>query len=779
MKIIVVFLVVLFAFGCASEPSAVSDRLDSPAGRVNVLDFGCAGDGVTDDTACIQSAVDSISSGRPGGTIFFPCGPGVGTYKITDEITSGHGGLRFLGCGPTRQNDGPVSNLYYGSTILASGVSKKFFNIDGGASVGFSGPIFEYLNFLGDDITAVSTTNNIDFIDGGGSNDKIKLTGQNATSLGFTVGMEIAVQYTNTIAHFTGSGVDDLDFSTGPNEITRTAGSFITDGFKVGFPVSVSNTASNNGTKTVTAVAALILTVSDTLTLENNVDAKLVMRSSTDGIYTVSAISTTSTTDDTLEVPTGSFTAGLTGTNARVSNRSMFISIRAKNNGAVRYCSFNGLHIAINLDSGQPDLSGGDASWIDLIHNKFRQVDRAISQPDLPSGVQSSFLVQGGNFLIRDGGYGIYMPAANPQSRVIGTKMDGPDNSIGILLRGYGAMIIGNTFEDPGIAIAVEAPGPHWLSGRRNTLIGNFFTVNPTAGIYFGPDTNENNAHANLYNGTSVGIDDHGIGNCVHDYRHEGCNFKQTELAGPQTIPVNQSHVHLKTFDPGDDFDLPDGRDGQIMQITYTRDNGNQWCKVTPDNFLHGSHIEFRAEGETVKLKYIKTNEKLAGRWHMVSGTAHLIGAVEGMLFQETTAVGTDSGTSEKTLLSYSLPAHTLVRDKTGIRIRAWGQTGGSATEKQIRLKFGATTLYDSGLSEVAPNDEDWYIEATVYRTGASTQDAIVQLGFYDGAVIAPVFSNPSDSLASATTVSITGQNGSGGVANDIIAEGFSVEYLP
>lgn len=50
-------------------------------GGVNVLDYGAAGDGVTDDTAAIQAAIDEVFS-LYGGTVFVP----VGEYKITSPL---------------------------------------------------------------------------------------------------------------------------------------------------------------------------------------------------------------------------------------------------------------------------------------------------------------------------------------------------------------------------------------------------------------------------------------------------------------------------------------------------------------------------------------------------------------------------------------------------------------------------------------------------------------------------------------------------------------------
>lgn len=56
---------------------------------------------------------------------------------------------------------------------------------------------------------------------------------------------------------------DTCDFATS-STITRATGSFVTDGYAVGGQVTVINSTSNDGTYTITAVAALTLTVSGT-----------------------------------------------------------------------------------------------------------------------------------------------------------------------------------------------------------------------------------------------------------------------------------------------------------------------------------------------------------------------------------------------------------------------------------------------------------------------------------------------------------------------------------
>ncbi len=74
-----------------------------------------------------------------------------------------------------------------------------------------------------------------------------------------------AVQYYGEVGDLTG---DSPSFAT-TSTITRTTGSFVTDGFIVGGQVRVANSTSNDGTFVLTGVAALTLTVSGTpLTVE-------------------------------------------------------------------------------------------------------------------------------------------------------------------------------------------------------------------------------------------------------------------------------------------------------------------------------------------------------------------------------------------------------------------------------------------------------------------------------------------------------------------------------
>jgi hypothetical protein len=88
-----------------SVPTNVEAKLSE---YVSVKDFGAVGDGVADDTAAIQAAVDALTE---GGQLFFP----PGKYKLTDEITlpsvgaltlQGSGGVDFIRGSPVPSGSG-------------------------------------------------------------------------------------------------------------------------------------------------------------------------------------------------------------------------------------------------------------------------------------------------------------------------------------------------------------------------------------------------------------------------------------------------------------------------------------------------------------------------------------------------------------------------------------------------------------------------------------------------------------------------------------------------
>lgn len=79
------------------------------AQTVSVKDFGAVGDGVTDDTAAIQAAIDAVVT--TGQKLYVPAG----TYIITDELVA-NGSLKIFGDGASSVLD--CSGLSSGTTAL-------------------------------------------------------------------------------------------------------------------------------------------------------------------------------------------------------------------------------------------------------------------------------------------------------------------------------------------------------------------------------------------------------------------------------------------------------------------------------------------------------------------------------------------------------------------------------------------------------------------------------------------------------------------------------------
>lgn len=95
--------------------------------------------------------------------------------------------------------------------------------------------------------------------------------GTDNTDTAAPVDFEFAGEVNEAVAFYTEIGdlTGDSPSFASTSTITRSTGSFITDGFIVGGQVSVANSTSNDGAWTLTAVAALTLTVSGTpLTVE-------------------------------------------------------------------------------------------------------------------------------------------------------------------------------------------------------------------------------------------------------------------------------------------------------------------------------------------------------------------------------------------------------------------------------------------------------------------------------------------------------------------------------
>jgi hypothetical protein len=103
--------------GAAAVARTLANRF---ADVVNVKDFGAVGDGVADDTAAIQAAIDFTAS-RNGGYVNIPSG----TYKVTSPIEITSSNIKIEGEGGDFLHDGgtgalPATKIVYNGLVSAA-----------------------------------------------------------------------------------------------------------------------------------------------------------------------------------------------------------------------------------------------------------------------------------------------------------------------------------------------------------------------------------------------------------------------------------------------------------------------------------------------------------------------------------------------------------------------------------------------------------------------------------------------------------------------------------
>lgn len=106
--------------GVGSVLRSIQDKLRE---RVSVLDFGAVGDGVADDTAAIQTAINYLNQTNFGGILYFPRG----VYKTTLMLT-----VPWTGSGIIFQGEGGVDQSGDGvSTILGEHLGDAVLSLQG------------------------------------------------------------------------------------------------------------------------------------------------------------------------------------------------------------------------------------------------------------------------------------------------------------------------------------------------------------------------------------------------------------------------------------------------------------------------------------------------------------------------------------------------------------------------------------------------------------------------------------------------------------------------
>jgi hypothetical protein len=128
--------------------------------------------------------------------------------------------------------------------------------------------------------------------------------------------------------------------------------------------------------------------------------------------------------------------------------------------------------------------------------------------------------------------------------------------------------------------------------------------------------------------------------------------------------------------------------------------------------------------------------------------------------------------TGEDDLHSYTIPASVLSADGQSIEVEAVVACAANANNKQVRLKYGATTIADSGV--VAQNGGSMVLRARITRTAAATQRA---LGTVQAAAhVASLYTTPAETLSGTVVLKLTGEGTS---TDDLISKVTVIKWAP
>lgn len=158
-----------------------------------------------------------------------------------------------------------------------------------------------------------------------------------------------------------------------------------------------------------------------------------------------------------------------------------------------------------------------------------------------------------------------------------------------------------------------------------------------------------------------------------------------------------------------------------------------------------------------------------------IGGVETLSGISLRNLTVNTTTVG-NVGTGEDDLRTYSVPAATLAVNGDHLVWEAAGTFAGTANDKRVKVKFGATTMFDTGVLAITAAG-DWQVNGLVIRTGAATQRCVARFTSTDAALpTATDYTTAAETLSGAITLKLTGEATAN---NDIVQELLIVRLLP
>jgi len=146
-------------------------------------------------------------------------------------------------------------------------------------------------------------------------------------------------------------------------------------------------------------------------------------------------------------------------------------------------------------------------------------------------------------------------------------------------------------------------------------------------------------------------------------------------------------------------------------------------------------------------------------------------------LYINGTIAGNGADLTEDTLMTFDIPANTLVNIGDTIRIFASGNFGGTTDSKTARIKFGAANT--SQPSAAIASAIKWSSDVYVVKTGTTTHTWASVGTVFNAATGGTSSGTTSVNDGVVTTISVTGQNATNSVASSVSCQLLLVQYIP
>jgi hypothetical protein len=169
----------------------------------------------------------------------------------------------------------------------------------------------------------------------------------------------------------------------------------------------------------------------------------------------------------------------------------------------------------------------------------------------------------------------------------------------------------------------------------------------------------------------------------------------------------------------------------------------------------------------------------------VIAGTSTGLAVQGGTLKVNTTTTGNGADTTEDNLITFSVPANTLTVNGDHLEFDVAGSFANSTDNKQLKVKWGATTIFDTGsLNGATLGASSWRAHGKIIRTGSATQKCTTEFTL-SGALLGALttttttYATAAETLSSASTFKCTGQNLSASTANAVVQEIEVLHWFP